>query len=105
MSLLTAKQPTTHSLSQMNEGKRKRKQTSLNPWKQRDEAARAVLTGRLIEGDDQRLKCIKCLQLSLSVRVQVLEQDRQSLLDDGRVHAAVAVVICWSMETSARARE
>lgn len=54
----------------------------------------AVLTRRLIQGDDQRLKCIKCLQLSLRVRVQVLEQDRQPLLDDGRVHAAVAVVIC-----------
>lgn len=52
------------------------------------------LTGRLIQGDDQCLKCIKCLQLSLGVRVQVLEQDRESLLDDGRVHSTVAVIIC-----------
>lgn len=28
---------------------------------------KAGLTWRLIKGDDQRLKCIKCLQLSLSV--------------------------------------
>lgn len=55
------------------------------------------LTGRLVEGDDQRLKCIKCLQLSLSVRVQVLEQDGEPLLDDGRVHATVAVVV-WETE-------
>lgn len=33
----------------------------------------AGLTWRLIKGDDQRLKCIKCLQLSLSVWVKVLE--------------------------------
>lgn len=52
------------------------------------------LTWRLIEGDDQGLKCIKCLQLSLSVGVKVLEQHRQSLLDDGCVHSTVGVIIC-----------
>lgn len=64
-----------------------------------------VLTRRLIQGDDQRLKCIKCLQLSLSVRVQVLEQDRQPLLDDGRVHATVAVIICLVEQEDERAGE
>lgn len=58
------------------------------------ERGAAELTRGLIQGDDQGLKCIKCLQLPLSVRVQVLEQDGQPLLDDGGVHAAAAVLIC-----------
>lgn len=35
--------------------------------RKQEEVGGVKLTRRLIEGDDQRLKCIKCLQLSLSV--------------------------------------